>query len=298
MDAHAPQEVVLHGEQVEQHAVARPGEAADAGAGDGVEHEVVRRGDDGDEDDGRVGDAHGEAGQAARAGESDAQAHEGECEAAGAAVLRGERDRADGQADEQGVAKVQRGHGGVLVAEFVLRPHRRLAGGAVHRVDEAKGARFLADWAGDVGVGEQARWHAGPEGEDDEGEEVADGHGAAAGGIQTGSGGRARGFAKGLGVQREVEVVAGGGVEEEPDEEEDGAGDVDEGVDAVGPVEEEGVLEEPVLDVEFVEEVEALLEVDDLEGMLAGDVDGGFDEGYGREGAAELVYLKLSVWVF
>lgn len=56
-------------------------------------------------------------------------------------------------------------------------------------------------------------------------------------------------------MQGEIDAVAGCGVVVEAYEEEDGAGDVDEGVDAVCPVENEGVLEEPGLDVEFEEDV-------------------------------------------
>ena len=46
-----------------------------------------------------------------------------------------------------------------------------------------------------------------------------------------------------------------------------------------------------MLDVELKEEVEALLEVDELEGVLACDVDGGLNEGNGCECAAKLVHL-------
>ena len=90
----------------------------------------------------------------------------------------------------------------------------------------------------------------------------------------------------------QVDAVACCGVEVEPDEEENGPGDVDEGVDAVCPVHEEGVAKEPCLDGEFVEDVQALLEVDELEGVAACDVHGAFDHCYGAKGAAELVYLR------
>lgn len=154
-------------------------------------------------------------------------------------MLRREGDGHDGQADEEGVPEVQRRHGGVLVAKFVLGPHAAFAGGAVHRVDEAEGAGFLADGAGNVWVREQARRHAGPESEDDEGDEVADGHCAAAGFVEARASGTAVGVAEGLVVQREVQAAIRGGVVEEPDQEEDGAGDVNEGIDAIRPVEYE-----------------------------------------------------------
>jgi hypothetical protein len=61
---------------------------------------------------------------------------------------------------------------------------------------------------------------------------------------------------------------------------------VDEGVYPIYPYQCDGVLEEEVLDWEFPEYVEGLFEVNYLEGMFAGNVDGSFDEGYGGEGAA------------
>ena len=66
---------------------------------------------------------------------------------------------------------------------------------------------------------------------------------------------------------------------------------MDEGVCAVRPVEEERVLQEPRLDVEFEEEVELLLEMDDLEGVATRYVDGAFDHCDCGECATELVYL-------
>lgn len=53
---------------------------------------------------------------------------------------------------------------------------------------------------------------------------------------------------------------------------------MDKGVDAVEPVQDRRVGEEPFLDGEFPEDVQALLDVDELECVLAGDVDGAFDE--------------------
>lgn len=252
---------------------------------------MIRRRDDRQQNDSRIRDPHRETSDASRAGNPNAEAETGDRQRGATTVAGSQGDRSDGQADEEGVAEVQGGHRGVLVAEFVLRPDAGFAFGAVHRVDEAEGAGFLSNVTGDVGVGEKTRGHAGPEGEHDEGEEVADGHCAASRFVETGACGRTVGFPAGFVGEWEVETVAGCGVVEEGDEEEDGAWDVDEGVGSVGPVEEGGVFEEPVLEGEFVEEVEALFEVNELEGVGAGDVDGGFDEGEGREGAAELVDL-------
>lgn len=47
---------------------------------------------------------------------------------------------------------MQTRHRGVLVAEFVLRPHAAFAFGAVHRVDEAVATCLFAYGAGDVGI--------------------------------------------------------------------------------------------------------------------------------------------------
>jgi hypothetical protein len=56
-------------------------------------------------------------------------------------------------------------------------------------------------------------------------------------------------------------------------------------------VEEEWVFEEPGLHVEFEEDMQLLLEVNELEGVATGDVDGAFDHCYCAESSTELVYL-------
>jgi hypothetical protein len=48
-------------------------------------------------------------------------------------------------------------------------------------------------------------------------------------------------------------ALAGCGEVVEDDEEEDGSGDMDEGIDPVDPMEQSRMLEEPVLDGEFPE---------------------------------------------
>jgi len=148
---------------------------------------------------------------------------------------------------------VQARHRGVLVAEAVLGPDGALARAAVHGVDEAVAAGHGARGPRDVGGGQEAGWHAGPQREDGEGEEVAGGHCAAAGGVEGGigaggagagtgaaggggGGGGGKGLREGEGAVRVGAGWGGGGVVVEPDEEEDGPRNVDEGVDAVGPV--------------------------------------------------------------
>ena len=117
-------------------------------------------------------------------------------------MLRRKRDGHDRQANEEGVTKVQGRHGSVLVAEFILRPDAAFALGAVYGVDEAVAAGFVADGAGHVGVREETGRHAGPEGEDDEGDEVAHGHCASACGVEGCAGGAAVCFALGFVVER------------------------------------------------------------------------------------------------
>lgn len=70
MDPHNPQEVVFQREKVKQDAVPAPRHTADHCARYGVEDEVVGRRDNGDENDGRVGDAEGDAEQTTRRGDA------------------------------------------------------------------------------------------------------------------------------------------------------------------------------------------------------------------------------------
>lgn len=59
-------------------------------------------------------------------------------------------------------------------------------------------------------------------------------------------------------VRWEVDAILHCRVEEEENEEQDRAGDMDEAVDSICPVEKQGVMYEPPLNVKFVEEVQAL----------------------------------------
>jgi hypothetical protein len=162
----------------------------------------------------------------------------------------------------------------------------------MHCVYKTVSTRLISHGAGNIRVGQKTRRHAGPKGEDDKGEEVADGHCTAAGGVEFWSSGGAVGFAYRFVGEGKFEAVACRGIVKEEDEEKNRSGDVDEGVYAVGPVHEEWVLEEPVLHGKLPEDVEALLEVDDLKGMLAGDVDGGVDQSHCGKGTTELVDLN------
>lgn len=68
---------------------------------------------------------------------------------------------------------------------------------------------------------------------------------------------------------------------------------MDERVNAVDPVQDLGVRKEPLLEANLPENPEALLNVDELEGMLASDVDGAFDESQRSECATNLVNLRV-----
>jgi hypothetical protein len=92
-------------------------------------------------------------------------------------------------------------------------------------------------------------------------------------------------------VRREVDAVLHCRVEEEENEEQDRAGDMDEAVDSVCPVEKQGVLYEPPLNVKLVEDVQALLQMDDLKSMSAGNIDSAFDHCDSTKGTAQLVDL-------
>ena len=183
----------------------------------------------------------------------------------------------------------------VLIAESVLRPDAARAVGTVHRVDKPVLARLIASGALDVGIAQQARRHARPDGKDDKSNEVANGHGAAASFVETGTCGAAFNFAIVLARLALVKAVAGRGEVVEPDQEENGARNVDKRVDAVDPCQGGRVLEEKVLDGQLVKDVELLLEVDKLQGMLAGHVNGAFDQSDGSKGTTELVDLLIDV---
>jgi hypothetical protein len=130
----------------------------------------------------------------------------------------------------------------------------------VDSVNKAKALGLGGIWAVVVGVAQQARGHAGPKREDEKGNEVASGHGASSSLVQ----GRSSGNVVRLNAARQDTALAGRGEVKEHDEEEDGAGDMDEGVDAVNPVEDVGMGEEPLLDRKLPKDVQVLLKVDEL----------------------------------
>lgn len=187
---------------------------------------------------------------------------------------------------------MQRRHRGVLVAELVLRPYAALALAAVHSVHKTIRASLFTNVSRHVLVGEKTRWHAWPQSKDNEGNQVANRHGPSACSIQHRTCRRSISLAKWLVSKRKINPVAGGGVVEQPYEEENGSRNVDERIYAVGPVQDEWVLQEPMLDGKLPEDMKPLLEMDDLKSMSASDINSAFNEGHSREGAAQLVYLE------
>lgn len=92
VDAHEPQKVVLQHEQVQHDSLGVPRDSDDTRARNGVEHEVVGRGDDGCQDEARVGHAADDQGHPLPAAELDGH-------------------RGHGEADEERVAEVEGWHG-------------------------------------------------------------------------------------------------------------------------------------------------------------------------------------------
>ena len=89
------QEVIFQRHQVEQEVVEVPRDQAGARPGHGVQDKVVRRRHDSGQDDGRINHA-------------DANNRE---PSPGEAPALPQRDRGDGEADEEGISEVKGGHG-------------------------------------------------------------------------------------------------------------------------------------------------------------------------------------------
>lgn len=126
---------------------------------------MVRRGDDDEEDEGGVSDADGHAAEHAQRA-SRFEPH-GFLRAQALEEARVPEERA---ANHQRVGEVQTRHGGELVDVHGVADPETLVVPRADGVDETVAGR------------EEAWRHAGPEGEDQEGEEVAEGHCAAHGG--------------------------------------------------------------------------------------------------------------------
>lgn len=184
-----------------------------------------------------------------------------------------------------------------MVAEFVGSPDTAITVLSVHGIDKSVRLGLLRVLAVVGGVAEESGRHAGPEGKHDKGQKVAHGHGTSPALVHI----RAE-------VVDEVAPVAdkststvvlvdagpraSGGDVEEDDEEENGAGNVDEGVGSVRPLEDCRVSKEPALENGLNKDAQALLHMNNLKGMLARSVDCAGLESYSCKGSSKLVDLS------
>jgi hypothetical protein len=177
-----------------------------------------------------------------------------------------------------------------LVAELVRCPHTALACFAVYSVDKPIALRLSSVVTVVLWVTQKTRGHARPESEDDEGNQVAHGHGSSSRLVQSRTGGN---VVSPDTAGHDLALASGGEVVQE-DEKENSSRNMNERVDAVDPVEESGTLEEPLLERQLPEDMQTLLEVNELKSMFASHMNGAFYESQSREGPAELV--DLHVW--
>lgn len=188
----------------------------------------------------------------------------------------------------------------VLVGKPVCRPHAAGSVLAVHRVDKAKTLGLVGIGSRVRRVTQQPGRHAGPRGEDDKGNQIAHGHGPPALLVeirrQLPHLGTPSSRRHALGADAvQAGTGPGGGDVEEDGEEQDAAGNVDEGVDAVGPVHECRVRHEPLLDGTLDKDAQTLLEVDELQRVPSCNVDGSLvNQDDCAEGSCELVDLVIT----
>jgi hypothetical protein len=109
-------------------------------------------------------------------------------------------------------------------------------------VDEAIATSFFADSTSDFRIREKTRWHAWPKREDDKSDKVACGHCTSPGSVELWASIGDLCVTLWLVVHGKIDTILCRGVVEEPDEEEDSAGNMDEGVNAVRPVHQEWVF--------------------------------------------------------
>lgn len=162
----------------------------------------------------------------------------------------------------------------------------------MNRVDESITAAELALGTFNIGIAQQAWGHAGPQGEHHKGQQITYSHGPSPRLVEQGSrGGSARGSARlaGLGF---IDAVASGGIIVEPDEEGDGSGDMNEGIDPVNPHHDRGMAQKKALNVQLPEDAQTLLDVNHTEGMSARDVHSIIFEGECSESTTKLICLS------
>lgn len=124
-----------------------------------------------------------------------------------------------------------------MIAKSIGRPHTTLSSLAVHSIDKPKALGLQSILPIIPRIAQQARRHARPESEDDKRNEVARGHGPSSCFIQR----RPCRDATAIRVDeprrsRSAEALARSSQVVENDKEEDSAGDVNERIDSVDPV--------------------------------------------------------------
>jgi hypothetical protein len=154
---------------------------------------------------------------------------------------------------------MQRGHGSILIAKSVLRPHRALAPRAVDGIYESITAGFASCGTFDCGIREETWWHAGPNGEDYEGYQVACSHCSSSRLKKPWS---HQDGAVGCWWEGWCRHWDGSSVFIEPDEEKDCPRDMDEGINPIHPCQSVRMLEKEMLDWKLPENVERLFELD------------------------------------
>lgn len=88
----------------------------------------------------------------------------------------GQRDRHDRDANQKRVAKVQRRHRCVLIAEAILGPHRTCPFCTMHRINKSETLRDFSLGSVVFGVAQQSRRHARPQREDHKCKQIGDCH--------------------------------------------------------------------------------------------------------------------------
>jgi hypothetical protein len=180
----------------------------------------------------------------------------------------------------------------ILVAEPIRRPHTAIAIHSMDGINKAKALGLSGVLARVVVCAQKTRRHARPKCKDDEGEKVAHRHRPPPALVNVRAKGadhrppvlQRRGPA--MRLFKEVSLWPCRCCVEQNYEEQDGAGDVDEGVGPIGPPHQDGMGEEPLLNIGLDEDAEGLFPVDDFESMLARRVNRRFLERNSREGTA------------
>lgn len=239
VNPHNPQEIVLKNTQVQQKAVRVPSNAANHRSGNSIQDEVVGGCNNGREDECWVRHAQN----------TDSHALPG----IGSNSVDGERGNC--QANKERVAKVQRGHGSILIAESVRCPNAALPRVAVNTINESEALRLRSVGSVIVRITQQPRRHARPQSKDDKCNEVAHGHCSTSSFIQS----RSSGYYIASGSTARSSTLLRGSEVKQGYQEEDCSRNMNKGVDSVYPMQQNRALQKPLLKGHFPEDPEALL---------------------------------------